>query len=323
MEENYLLAKKIVSKRFDEDNKFYPFFVLAIYGELTVFKNYKDFIEEIFDNVLIIISNKTINNTMLENNLDPEAFFNNDNSNEEIYKTEAISYCGYDCDFDGEKLKAVKTDPFIICTTFYNNSWEHLLAAFIHEFSHIIKGAINGCHISKDKNHSIFTTRCGLSIFKLIYDKNKNEFSQNVSYEILDEVINCAHTNDIINEILAIKDIIPDQKISNFLEILNKRYLKDTGYERASNSFKPLWRNNTFKTLINNNIVLGNINLIEEEFNKILGFNSLEKLNELLLKIDELDYSNLNHSKEMKKIKNIIIQMIQDFNQKTKVHIKS
>ena len=129
---------------------------------------------------------------VLHNILNPTGSFNYNDLSEIQFD--------YPSQIDGEKLKAVKTDPFIICTTFYNNSWEHLLAAFIHEFSHIIKGAINGCHISKDKNYSIFTTRCGLSIFKLIYDKNKNEFSQNVSYEILDEVINCAHTNDIMKQ---------------------------------------------------------------------------------------------------------------------------
>lgn len=322
MEENYILAKKIVSKRFEENHEFYSFFVLAIYGVLSVFKNYKDLVCEIFDEVLILIGNKSVVEIMEDNGISVDEIFGIEADCEEICQTQAISKGRNEYIYTDEGFINLNNEPFIVCTTYYNDSWGNILTSFIHEFAHLVKGTLNSTYTTKGDDYIGYVIRNGLSVYDFRYYPENDDYSEDISYDIFDEVINCCQTTDAGKNILDLKGIITDKNILEFLKLLNKKNLIDTGYEDASNAFKPLWKNEVFRTLINDNIVLGNINLIKEEFDKICSFGSYDKFDDLLNKIDELSFFRKRNSKEMFDTKIEIKKMIDLFNKKTKGYEK-
>ena len=55
MEENYLLAKKIVDKRFDNNNEYYYMFICALFGLFMKFPDNKDLIIKTFMDTKFII----------------------------------------------------------------------------------------------------------------------------------------------------------------------------------------------------------------------------------------------------------------------------
>ena len=64
MEENYLLAKIIVSNKYEENNPYYPLFVVAIYALLNKYPNEHLVINEIFSKTDIYIEKDTIQNIL-------------------------------------------------------------------------------------------------------------------------------------------------------------------------------------------------------------------------------------------------------------------
>lgn len=320
MIENYVLAKKIVSKRFSKNNEFYPMFVLALYGILTEFKNTEKIVNDIFERLLIIIGNKPIKDLMIENKFDIDYIygFEQNEDLENQCQSHAISKGRIEYIFTNNNFVKLENDPFVICSTYYNNSWAHLLISFMHEFSHLVKNEIKNTYTLKGKDYIGYGLRNGMSFYELKYYPKDEMFSENVVYEMIDEVINCSQTTDAAKAIKEIESIIPDKSILNFLRKLDKEDLEDNGYEDALNEFKPLWKNHTFRDLINENIVDGRINIIVQEFDKICGKNSFNKFDEYLMKIDEMAYYNLFNSYEMNNAKKEIMKMIILFNKKTK-----
>lgn len=75
MEENYILAKNIAKIKVGEENLFYPLFVLCIYGLLCKFHKYKKIVEDVFLDTIIVIGDKTVNQMMRDEGLEPSEFF--------------------------------------------------------------------------------------------------------------------------------------------------------------------------------------------------------------------------------------------------------
>lgn len=321
--ENYVLAKKIAYDKVGEDSKFYPLFVLCIYGLLCKYQKYKKEVEEIILDTIILIDNKSVNKIMRDAGLNPDEYFGSelgdvcpdDYENSNFYR--GISIPGDNYVTNGEEFVNEKSAPYIICSTLAANEAQ-LMLTLMHEAGHLIKGKINNTYTTQGDDYLGYVIRSGLSIYEFRYYPEDDTFLEENSYEIFDEVINCLQTTDAAMDVLAIDGIIPDKDIQVFLDTVDKNVLKeDLAYEACTGLLKQLWKNDTFKRIIEDNIVIGNINKIIEEFDSILGEDSFDNLDDLLMIIDRLDSENKNNCEEMKKIIKKVFTIIEEFNKRT------
>lgn len=324
MMEKYELAKEIASIYFDEDYEMYPFFVLANYGILSVFKDYKDIILKIAQKVDICIADLPTNEIMKRRGFNPDDFFGNEDGeivDENISCCHGVSSSGNNYVWNGKEFINEKYSPFIYCTTI-NSSDTGLLMSFMHEFIHLVKGENNNTYLFENDDSLGFVIRCGISIFKSEYFpniKDENNFFYYNSYEIFDEAINCSQTEEAGRAILELEGQIPDKSIRDFFDQLDKAELtRDDGYVEACSAFKGLWKNQVFHDLISDNIVEGYIDYIIEEFNKIVGEDAFDTFDELLFKVDELACLGKEDSDEMTYTKREVQKMIDIFNENTK-----
>lgn len=319
MNDDYILAKEIVNERFDIEERQYPLFFLCVYGLLRKFKKYKNLVKEVFLETTILIGNKSIGEILLENGMNPEDFFGFDEDEENNNITQGVSTAGNNFVLiDGEQFVNEKIDPLIVCSTI-NADNTILLMTLIHEFAHLIKGKINTTYLTYDDDYFGYLIRTGLSIYEFRYYPTTNTYSEEVSYSIFDEVINCLQTTDICQEILELEGISTEENIQSFFRTINKNnFISDMSYESATTSLHSLWENTTFRNLIENNILEGNIETIIESFDKILGESSFDLLDDLLLTIDDLDIDNKNESLEMQEAVGKVLKLTNSFNDKTK-----
>lgn len=325
MEENYILAKNIAKIKVGEENLFYPLFVLCIYGLLCKFPKYKKIVEDVFLDTVILIGDKTVNQMMRDEGLDPSEFFGlelgdvlpNDKEKTNFSRGISISGNNYVLNYEKEFVNK-KKDSYIFCTK--NGSDEaNLMLTLIHEASHLIKGKINDTYKTYGDDFIGYVIRSGLSIYEFCYYPDTDTYSEGESYGIFDEAINCLQTTDAAREILAIDGIIPDKRVQDFLDIVDKDELsKDMGYEAVTNILEPLWKNDSFKKIIEDNIVDGEIDKIIEEFDNIVGAESFDDLDDLLLIIDKLDEEKKNESIKMQNAKEKVLKITEKFNNKTK-----
>lgn len=321
--ENYVLAKKIASDKVGEDSKFYPLFVLCIYGLLCKYQKYKKEVKEVFLDTIILIDNKSVNNIMREAGLNPCEYFGSelgdvcpdDYENSNFYR--GISIPGDNYVTNGEEFINEKSDSYIICSTLAANEAQ-LMLTLIHEAGHLIKGKINYTYKTQGDDYIGYVIRSGLSIYEFRYFPDDDTFSEENSYVIFDEVINCLQTTDAAMDVLAIDGIIPDKDIQDFLDTVDRNVLKeDLAYETCTELLKQLWKNDTFKAIIEDNIVIGNIDKIIGEFDNILGEDNFDNLDDLLMTIDKLDCENKNNYDEMKITTKKVFTIIEEFNKRT------
>lgn len=320
MEENYILAKVLSLQKVSEEDKLYPIFVLAIYGVLTVFKNYKNIVESVVKNTDVFIGNKTIAALMRENNYNPENYWGCDlgDLDEEEINLYAISYDGNKYVFhDYKEFIYIKSKPFIFCSTLCSDETD-ILMSVIHELAHLVKAEIKCGLLISDKDYFGYILRSGINLLEYRYYPNIHKAITKDHYVILDEVINCSQTEDAGKAILALKENILDERVNIFFNKLSKEKLKkDRGYQEALTAFKSLWENQIFNNLISDNIVEGNIEFIIEKFNAFTYEGCLERFDYLLYKVDELDYVG-NNSEELYRIKQEVQQIIDLFYKNTK-----
>jgi len=325
MMEEYTLAKQIVETRFSKEDDFYPFFVLSIYSLLIVYHNYQDIIAEVFSELDIFIENDTVPNIMRNNGFDPDDYYGQDEEMDDEYDITSygVSSTGHNY-FLEDKCEFVddKKHPFIICSTL-DSTDEEILLTFIHEFGHLIKGRRNDTYVDKDDDYIRYVIRTGLSIFEFRYFPLDDTYDECNSYEIFDEVVNCLQTTDAAEAIIALDGMPIDSNVLDFYQKLDKDELrKDRGYAFVTESFKPLWKVEKFKKIIEENIVLGNINQMIEELEAITGFNYFDALDEALDKIDELDYFGKTDTLEMQEALRKLDKFIQLFIEKSKSPVK-
>ena len=323
--EDYILAKKIVETRFSKGDDFYPFLVLSVYSLLIVYHDYKDIVADVFSELDIFIENDTVSNIMKNNGFNPDDYYGHDDEveAENDITSYGVSSSGHNYYLEGgKKFVDEKTHPFIICSAL-DSTDEEILLTFIHEFAHLIKGRKNGTYVDKEEDYIRYVIRTGLSIFEFRYFPEDNTFDECNSYEILDEVVNCLQTTDAAEAIVALDGMPLDQNVLDFYKTLDKDELrKDRGYTFVTDSFKPLWRVEKFKRIIEENIVLGNINQIIEELEKITGFNYFDALDEKLDKIDELDYFGKTDTLGMQWELHKLEELIKLFAEKSKAPVK-
>lgn len=325
MMEDYILAKKIVETRFSQDDNFYPFFVLCIYSLLIVYQDHKDIIEEVFSELDIFIGNDTVHNIMRDNGIEPDDYYGHDDEADAEHNITSygVSSAGHNYYLkDRKEFVDEKTHPFIICSTL-DSTDEEILLTFIHEFGHLIKGRKNDTYVDKGEDYIRYVIRSGLSIYEFRYFPLDDTFDDYNSYEIFDEVINCLQTSEAAEAIIGLDGMPLDPNVLDFYQSLDKEKLrKDQGYAFVTDSFKPLWKVEKFKKIIEENIVLGNINQIIEELEEITGFNYFDELDDRLDKIYELDYFEKTNTLEVQVELHKLDELIQLFIEKSKTAVK-
>ena len=303
---NYILAKKIVEKKYNKNNTYYPLYVLSLYGLLNKYNNNKDIVINVFYKTNFIIDDGPIKNIIEKaniTNIDLE-----DNDNEETGFL-GLSNQGYNfCIDENNNIITSETKPFIICDK--RRSINKILNIFIHEMNHLIKGYKNGHKQHEDKNKIYYSIRSGINYYVCEYEKNTERLIEETYNEAFDEAINTIQTTEIIQDIKSLDGIIPDKRIQKFLNRLDKDFMeKDYGYEIIVPIVRKLWNIEKFKTLIENNIVEGKIDVIVKEIDNLLGENSYENIGITLDNIYILDSDKKNKEKldeEIEYMNNII-----------------
>ena len=319
MEEDYYTAYHIVSYKYGEDYPFFPFLVVALYGLLHYYSDYKDTIIKLFQEVDIYIENDSVFNILKKHDIEPFGFDEDEKAMK--YSTNAtygVSSRGHGFDVDEEgNTSFVEDPPFIVCS-YQTSSMGKLLNTFIHEFSHLIKSQKNSLKIEKSDDIDVYKIRCGLNILCYTYDSSKDMVYELEFFNALDEAINVIQTTDMMQEIASLKEIVNEEEILKLLNLISKDdYHKDFGYASCVKAIRPLWSNSYFKKIVSENIVEGSINSIFEEFDAILGEDSFEYLGDSLDELDDLELKGGQLGKQYL-LKRRIQNMVLEYNKKSR-----
>ena len=117
--------------------------------------------------------------------------------------------------------------------------------------------------------------------------------------------------------LLMLDGIIPDDDVKIHYDTLDKELMHDDiGYELVTKEIRPLWENETFKRLIEDNIMIGNLAEIISSFDSVLGEEAFENFAILLDDYDE-EIMNNGISKKSKKIQSKIRSVVNMYNNLT------
>lgn len=138
--------------------------------------------------------------------------------------------------------------------------------------------------ITHELNLILFTKNKKYSLtnkLKIRFDYFKNGIVDDNKDNIIDKVFNVLCTEDIIKNILSMKNLeINNTKFRRALDKINSTdydTYKVEGLDLLVNLFRPLYKRDDIKLLINNNILIDN-NLLEKEFDKVLGKNTYKSV---------------------------------------------
>lgn len=289
MEGIYLIAKKVVDKKYPEDINLKPFFVAALYGMLCKYKQYYGLVCDLFLKMKIIFDNQPVNIILDEHGYSSKYV----DSDTEFIRTYGVSDNGNSFLLKDNKVVKDTYDPMIVCST-YNVSVVSLLNTFCHEFEHLIKGMIKNGDVFPNNNITTFYNRVGLDHTVYQYNHDKEETVREDHFVTIDEAINCIQTTESLEEIVALKEFVTDEKMIDFLNMLNIDEMDiDYGYEVPVSLLRRLWKYKEFRQLVESNIVPGDIIEIVNRFDKTVGEEyAYNKLSNILDSIMELSEEN-------------------------------
>lgn len=247
-------SEQIVSKNHNEDYEYYGLLVLTCYALLCKFEPYEEIIKELFDTCEFHIENKPLFQIIYKENFSIETI----NSHLDLGSLVGLANSGEDLHYDAELDCYIKTPPSIYCSAECDAT--ELLDTTIHELAHLVKGRINNSFIDEDNNSY---KRSGIQLMC-----EETETYMNLA---LDEAINTLQTADMSKYIKDLINTPMNKKVKEFYNKLNQDNLGQiSGNELVANLLLPLWNNEHFKSNIESNIVEGNIDLIENDFNSII-----------------------------------------------------
>ena len=308
MGEYYNKAKKLVSSKYDNTYEYYNMLVVALTTLLYKYKDYQFLVEKVFNDSDIYIESDSIRNILKEKNIDIVSFLEEEDMIDEgINSTYGVSSLGYSFKLEDKKFVKCRENPFIICSSNCNNTI--LLNTFIHEFNHLVKSSVNSLE-TLDTEYSI---RSGISYYRCRYDSKGDILYEYNYYDTLDEAINVIETTEMMKSIELIES--SDWTIKEYIDSLDNLD-KDFGYTLCVSLIRPLWDNPTFRSLIEDNILEGNIENIITSFDNTLKEGSFVKLAEYLEDLDFTEGFNKNKNK-INRLKNNIRKMVSMYNEKT------
>lgn len=275
-------AESIISRRFDKSDENYGLLVMGCFALLSKFGDeYLPIVEKVMLETDFHIGNKPLSELLNEGGISAEDAFRG----EEFYDTEitvtAISSPGIDLWVEDGKIMMEKETPAIFCTTIDGDATT-ILNAFVHEVAHLIKSTVNVVYSDSPKH---FLVRNGLNIFGLSFERNSPLEPNDNS--MLDEVINVLQTADMMR---AVKELngspMSDEVLRFYRELDLDRIDLLYGYDELTSLVLPLWSNDYFRSSIENNIVIGRIDRIRNDFDSIMGANSFHYYSTYLDYID-------------------------------------
>lgn len=275
-------AESIISRRFDKSDENYGLLVMGCFALLSKFGDeYLPIVEKVMLETDFHIGNKPLSELLNEGGIAAEDAFRG----EEFYDTEmtvtAISSPGIDLWVEDGKIMMEKETPAIFCTTIDGDATT-ILNAFVHEVAHLIKSTVNVVYSDSPKH---FLVRNGLNIFGLSFERNSPLEPNDNS--MLDEVINVLQTADMMR---AVKELngspMSDEVLRFYRELDLDRIDLLYGYDELTSFVLPLWSNDYFRSSIENNIVIGRIDRIRNDFDSIMGANSFHYYSTYLDYID-------------------------------------
>lgn len=155
--------------------------------------------------------------------------------------------------------------PRLFCSTLEDNP-NDLLNSFTHEVNHLLKSRLKS-HGKIDSNG--YWLRNGIRYFT---SYAQDGFIYEVQQaEILDEVINVFQTSDIMKEIKQFISCRFPYSLQPYLKTLDFESLDEPfGYTLTATMFDTFWRKTNFKEQIKKPLVMGDIPIIEENFNQMV-----------------------------------------------------
>lgn len=280
MIEKINLANRIVSSRFDKNNEHYGLYFLGCYGLLSKFgDNYLELVERLFKECDFRIANKSLKELVIEK----YGYWDDKKMEDPKYEILAISRSGVTYRVNDNLEFELFQTPTVMFISTCNISINLLLNSFIHESSHILKTMLNCGNIIDNDN---ITRRAGLTVEHIsrLWEKYVIVHKCN---NLLDEIVNVFQTSEMMDEIGKLDRNLLDDEVKQIFDKLDFNTIGDfQGYNDALSYFEPLWENSTFKNSIEENIVIGNIEKIESDFNEVMGedrFRDFSKLCDQLL----------------------------------------
>ena len=290
MEEAYLKAKELVTNKYGRDYKYFALITLSLCAILYKYKEHQDEIADLFNRTDIYLDNDSVLNIIRKNKIkhfnytedEDKKYYNNN-----YISTGAMSDSGYSCCIEDGKTSIISNNPIIIMDLRDNKTV--ILNNFIHELNHLVKNIVDGCTLL-DSELGI-EIRSGINFYQWFYRPDED-----IKYEIdcfcaLDEVINVFQTTEMVESLLMLDGIIPDEDIQEHFDELDKDLMHDdVGYEGVTRLVRPLWENPEFHDLIDNNIYSGNLFEIIDGFDRIMGDNTFDRFASYVQKYN--DYMN-------------------------------
>lgn len=305
MEENYFIARYYIKQKY-EGHPYYPLFVVAMFSFLEKYPEYHNLIIYLFLATNIYIDNDRIQNILDKNHITHISF-----DEEEEFETFAIS-CPQDVVLfqDGDLIYCTK-DPVIVCSSL-SCSKTQVLNIFLHEMNHLIKGAFHAFSFDENKDVTTYSIRIGLNTHYYYYDKAHGNLWENAIFNLLDEVVNVMQTTELTEHVFALEKFIEDEDILDYLHSLDySEACKDFGYEYGVILLRPLWKDELFRQIIEDDIVLGNVSRIVKRYDHIMGDSAFEKLSYALEIVDECHGNT--HGKQYRYAKKYIKNAVKRF----------
>lgn len=276
-------SEYIVNKRFDESDENYGLLVIGCYALLSKFGElYSPIVEKVMLNTDFYIGKKPLSLLLEEGGIEAEDAFRGDEYYDNELTVTAISSPGvYLSISEVGTILFERETPAIFCTTVDEDATT-VLNAFVHEASHLVKSTVNVVY-SDSPTH--FLIRNGLNIFGYSFEKDTPvEPSDN---SMLDEVINVLQTSDMMKAVKELDGCPMKKEVENFYKELDlDRIDLLYGYDELTSFVLPLWSNDYFRSSIEDNIVIGKIDRIRNDFDSIMGHNSFHYYSTYLDYID-------------------------------------
>ena len=276
-------SEYIVNKRFDESDENYGLLVIGCYALLSKFGElYSPIVEKVMLNTDFYIGKKPLSLLLEEGGIEAEDAFRGDEYYNNELTVTAISSPGvYLSISEVGTILFERETPAIFCTTVDEDATT-VLNAFVHEASHLVKSTVNVVY-SDSPTH--FLIRNGLNVFGYSFEKGSSlEPSDNY---MLDVVIYVLQTSDMMKAVKELDGCPMKKEVEKFYKELDlDRIDLLYGYDELTSFVLPLWSNDYFRSSIEDNIVIGKIDRIRNDFDSIMGHNSFHYYSTYLDYID-------------------------------------
>lgn len=176
----------------------------------------------------------------------------------------------------------------------------------------ILNGAFHAFSFDENEDVTTYSLRTGLNTHYYYYDKVRGNLWENDDFDLLDEIINVMQTTELTEHVFALEKFIEDEDILDYLHSLDhSEARRDFGYEYGVILLRPLWNDELFRQIIEDDIVLGNVSRIAEKYDYIMGNNTFEGLSYALEIADECHGNK--HGKQYRYAKKYIKNAVKRF----------